>query len=166
MTETTMNENELMTFNRVPTSKKEQKALADGLARRVTDGEVPPLAAYVQMKSMAESIGLFLKDDAVREAVMAECLRYGRGETPMYGGAEVGIMDSGVRYDYSACRDPVWHELHLQAEQANARLKAREEYLRAIREPKTEVDESTGEVYTLYPPARQATTTLTVKFKR
>lgn len=160
-----MNDNELIPLNRVPATKKEQKALAEGLARRVAEGEVAPMAAYVQMKSLAESISIFLKDDAVRESVMAECLRYGRGETPMYCGAEVGVRECGVKYDYAACRDPVWHELHLQAEQANAQLKAREDYLRAIREPKAELDESTGEVYTIYPPARQSVTTLTVKFK-
>ena len=92
--------------------------------------------------------------------------KYGKGEIPTSSGASFQVKETGVKYDFSQCNDPVWNNLKEQADRINEQLKEREKYLKVIKNPKTEIDEETGEVYTIIPPTRTSTTSYTVTFKK
>lgn len=158
-----MNTLELM--SKVPATKSEQMNLAETFIRRMEEGEVSPVEAVVQMKSLAEAIGLFLKDERVKNAVLAECEKYGKGERPSFRGATVQVKETGVKYDFMACGDPVYTDLATREAEIADERKAREKFLRTLTKPKTELDEETGEVYNLLPPVRQSTTTFAITFK-
>lgn len=149
----------------IPATKSGQRDLAEQLVGTIENGDVNPLEAVVLMKSLSEVINTFLKDDRVKDAVLAECGRYGKGEHPAFRGATVQVKESGVKYDFMACGDPLWTACVAHEQEAAEARKEREKYLRGITKPKSELDEETGEVFTLNPPARQSTTTYAVLFK-
>lgn len=158
--------NEQLIIKTIPANKTEQKALASHLAESVLNGDINPVDAVVQAKSLSETINAFLKDTAIIESVINECEKYGKGETPSFKGATIQVRETGVKYDYSVCHDPEWDELNAQLQDIKESMKVREAYLHAIGKPKTEVDEQTGEVYTLYPAVRTSTTTYAITFKK
>lgn len=51
-------------------------------------------------------------------------------------------------------------------EKIKAQMKERENFLRVITKPKTELDPDTGEVFTINPPARSSTTSYAVTFNK
>ena len=65
-----------------------------------------------------------------------------------------------VKYDYS--QDPLWNELKADEERVANKRKAREAYLKAVKEPIVEVNEETGEVTKIYPPTRYVSDRITI----
>lgn len=155
-----------LSINQFPTNKNEQSIMAARFAQAIADGEVSPLDAVAKMKSLQEVITLFLKDEAVSNAVITEVEKYGRGETPSANGATFQVKETGVKYDFSVCGDIVWNSLKEQADKINEALKDREKYLKTIKQSKTEIDEESGEIYTILPPVKTSTTSYTVTFKK
>lgn len=158
-------ETDIMRFDNIPSTKQEQRQLAEALTQKVADGDVSPISAYVQMKSLGNVIDSFLKNKEVKDLAIAEIERYGKGETPSFRGATLRTGETGVKYDFTVCGDPVWNDLNGQLEQIKCQMSVREKYLKNIQSPKVEIDEATGEIYTLYPPARQSTTSVIVTYK-
>lgn len=157
--------NELI-INRIPSSKTEQKEMANAFVSKVTDGNINPIDAVIQMKSLSETINAFLKSGEIKDAVIIECEKYGKGERPCYNGAILQLKETGIKYDYSVCNDPVYNRLIKQREYIEQQCKEREEYLKAISKPKAEIDEDSGEVFTLNPPSKQSTTSYSITFKK
>lgn len=155
-----------LTINRVPANKTEQKNMADEFVRQVLEGEVNPIQAVVQMKSLYESIGNFLKNEEVKECVIKECDQYGKGEYPTFNGATIQVKEAAVKYDFSECGDAEYNSIMNQIEELKEKAKEREKFLKTITKPTTIVDEETGEIVTLLPPSRQSTTTFAVTFKK
>lgn len=155
-----------LSINQFPKNKNEQSIMAAQFAKSIADGEVSPLDAVAKMKSIQEVINLFLKDESVCSAVIEEIEKYGKGETPTANGASFQVKEVGVKYDFSNCNDAVWNRLKEQSDKINEELKEREKYLKAIKNPKTEIDEESGEIYTINPPAKSSTTSYTVTFKK
>lgn len=157
--------NELI-INRIPSSKTEQKEMANAFVSKVTDGNINPIDAVIQMKSLSETINAFLKSGEIKDAVIIECEKYGKGERPCYNGAILQLKETGVKYDFSVCNDPVYSRLIKQRDDIDQQCKEREEYLKAISKPKAEIDEDSGEVFTLNPPYKQSTTSYSITFKK
>ena len=157
--------NELQ-LNHIPTSKAGQRQMAATLVAQIADGEADPLATVAKAKSLSEVLTAFLKDSSVTQAVLKECQKYGRGERPSASGALFQPRETGVKYDYTHCGDPVWQRLSAEAAAAAARLREREQFLQALRTPQTVVDDDTGEVSTIYPPARTSTTSYAILFNK
>lgn len=157
--------NELI-INRVPSSKTEQKEMANAFVSKVTDGNINPIDAVIQMKSISEMINAFLKSGEIKDAVIIECEKYGKGERLCYNGAILQLKETGVNYDFSVCNDPVYSRLIKQRDDIDQQCKEREEYLKAISKPKAEIDEDSGEVFILNPPSKQSTTSYSITFKK
>jgi len=64
----------------------------------------------------------------------------------------IGQAPTKTTYDYSVCKDGVYDQLLLTSEKADADLKERQEFLKAIKGKLTVVDEDSGEVSTIYAP--------------
>lgn len=153
-----------LTFNRIPTSKTEQTELAKNFALLLIEGEVSPLEAAAKLRSMKEVIELTLKDKEVNEIIISEIGKYGKGETPSAFGAKFQVKETGVKYDFSQCNDPIWNQLKAEADAISEKMKEREAYLKVIKERKTEIDNETGEVYEILPPLRTSTTSYSITF--
>ena len=155
-----------LTFNKVPTTKIAQQQLADLLVSQVTEGDISPVEAVVKAKALVSVLDTFIKDKSVTEQVIIETGKYGKGEYPSWGSAKVEVRETGVKYDFSNCNDSIWDDLNSQIEKIKAQMKERENFLRVITKPKTELDPDTGEVFTINPPARSSTTSYAVTFNK
>lgn len=85
--------NNKLIINRIPSSKTEQKEMANAFISKVIDGGINPIDAVVQMKSISETVNTFLKDENIKDAVIQECEKYGKGESPGYLGAVIQIKE-------------------------------------------------------------------------
>lgn len=155
-----------LSIKKIPTTKSEQESLASYFVKNVLNGEISAIEAVVQMKSINDTISLFLKNNKVRESAIRELDRYGKGETPSYKGATIQIKETSVKYDFEGCNDPVWDKLNNAKKDIDEKIKNRESYLKLINGSKTEIDEETGEIYTIYPPSRSSSTSYAITFKK
>ena len=152
-----------LTVNKIPASKEEQAVLSSAMINSVLDGEIDPIKAVVQAKSLVETLTLFLKDKGVNDLVLREVEKYGKQTSK--DGATIAIKEVGSKWDYSECGDPIYNRLSSQKAEIEEKLKERESLLKATKEPRTEVDEETGEVYTVNPPSKSSTTSYAITFK-
>lgn len=144
-------------------SKEAQGNLADSLVAQVTDGKVDAVAAFVQIKAIAEVCEQFLKNQAVSEAVQSAVVV--RGKDAAFGGAKVGVSNS-TRYDYASSGDPQYLDLIKQKDSIASQLKAREMFLKAITDEQDIVDRETGAIVTITPPAKTVSQSLRVTFDK
>lgn len=144
-------------------TKEAQGNLAESLVAQVTDGKVDAVAAFVQIKAIAEVCEQFLKNQAVSEAVQSAVVV--RGNDAAFGGAKVGVSNS-TRYDYASSGDPQYLDLIKRNESIASQLKAREMYLKAITDEQTIVDRETGAIVTIVPPTKTVSQSLRVTFDK
>lgn len=149
----------------VPFTKENQKATATALAEKVTNGEVDPVMTFATAKAMSDCLSQFLKDKGVMEATVAAVEKYGRTGA-IFNGANLCVAEVGVKYDFSVCDDPEWTELSKQKAELEAKLKARETFLRGIPRQATIINEDTGEMSTIFPPAKTSSTSIKVTFAK
>lgn len=149
----------------VPYTKENQKATAIALANKVTNGELDPITTFATVKAMSDCLSQFLKDKSVMETTVAAVERYGRAGAN-FNGANLCIAEVGVKYDFSVCDDPEWNELSKQKADIEAKLKARETFLRGIPRRATIINEESGEISTVYPPGKSSTTAVKVTFAK
>jgi hypothetical protein len=69
-----------------------------------------------------------------------------------------------TEYDFSSCNDTEYKELVAQYESLMNKLQGRKEFLKALREPLTIVDENTGEVSKIYPAVKKTTDGLKITY--
>lgn len=144
-------------------TKEAQGNLAESLVAQVTDGKVDAVAAFVQIKAIAEVCEQFLKNQDVLKAVRSAALA--RGKNAVFGGAKVGLSSS-TRYDYASSRDTQYLDLLKQKEELDGKLKAREMFLKAITDEQTIVDRETGAIVTITPPTKTVSQSLRVTFDK
>lgn len=143
-------------------NKKEIAENVSKIVTLVTDGHEDELNTLIFAKKGVEFFSQLEK--AIRP-IAEEKIRIGRSETYSKYNVDVVVADTGVKYDYSACGDPVWQRLKEQAEAAAKALKEREDMLKTIKSQQTMVDDESGEVFTINPPVRSAKTGLKLTLK-
>ncbi|GAB2571623.1 hypothetical protein [Spirosoma areae] len=131
-------------------TKKELFAYADTLVNTY-DGE-----GYDLLNLMAEAAKLELLAARIKEKAKAVSLNevstYGREGVARLG-VSMTIKAVGVTNDYSL--DPVWVELNQAVSEATAKRKEQEEILKSLPYGgRMMMDETTGEEYRAYPPAK------------
>jgi hypothetical protein len=72
-------------------------------------------------------------------------------------GAKFEKTSVHTEYDFSSCNDPEYKELVAQYETLMNKLQGRKEFLKALREPLTIVDENTGEISKIHPAVKKTT---------
>ena len=133
------------------------------LLNDIDEGHMHPLQVAAQFKFVEDVISNVKEE--LRQRVIAEKDKYGK-DAMTYHGATFDIKEAGVKYDYSQCDDTIWNDLKQQLDALNEKMKEREAFLKTLKERFTYIDESTGEIVTLYPPQRKSTTTYSVSWNK
>ena len=137
-------------------SKETIKETSLALLNDIDEGHMHPLQVAAQFKFIEDVIANVKEE--LRQRVIAEQDKYGK-QVMTYHGATFEIKEAGIRYDYSECDDTIWNDLKQQLDALNEQIKEREAFLKSLKERFTYIDESTGEIVTLYPPQKKSTTT-------
>ena len=133
------------------------------LLNDIDEGHMHPLQVAAQFKFI-EDVITNVKEE-LRQRVISEQSKYGK-DAMTYHGATFDIKEAGVKYDYSQCDDTIWNDLKQQLDALNDKMKEREAFLKTLKERFTYIDESTGEIITLYPPQKKSTTTYSITWKK
>lgn len=136
-------------------SKQQNTSLADAIIRKVEQGEVNPLTAFLQIKSI-EDVCKKAKE-GINQWSLEEAQKHGVRSFD-YQGAKVEISELGTKYDFSSCGDVIWESLKQQ-------LKDRESFLKTIKEPIEMVNPDGGEIYRVHAPVKRSTTGLKITLK-
>lgn len=137
-------------------NKETIKKTSLALLNDIDEGHMHPLQVAAQFKFIEDVISNVKEE--LRQRVIAEQDKYGK-QVMTYHGATFEIKEGGIRYDYSDCNDTIWNDLKQQLDALNEQIKEREAFLKTLKERFTYIDESTGEIITIYPPQKKSTTT-------
>jgi len=146
-----------------PTKESIQDAI-EYLKTALDNGDLNPEELAIRVKWMEE----YIKEakEAIRPHVL-DCIgKYTKGEDITRYGSRIEPMEAGTRYDYSGCGDVVWDALQLAKKGHDDLIKQREKFLQSIKGQQTLVDDSTGEVYTVFPPKKTSTSTYKVTLSK
>lgn len=144
-------------------TKESIKEQSVALLNDLDEGHIYPLQLAAQLK-FVEDVIANVKEE-LRQRVVSEKDKYGKDDMT-YHGAKFDIKEAGVKYDYSQCDDVIWNDLKQQLDALTEQIKEREAFLKALKERFTYIDESTGEIVTLYPPQRKSTTTYSITWSK
>lgn len=149
------------------TTKEQRRAFAEQVIEEIEQGNVNPLLVHCQIKAMENLIGQFTDKGDLKERymthVMDEAAKHGKKFQFHSGSFET--KEVGVKYDYSKCNDAELAALEIKAELLDKEIKARQSFLKSISGSLDVVDKDSGEVTTMYPPAKTSTTSVAVSLK-
>lgn len=149
------------------TTKEQRRSFAEQVIEEIEQGNINPLLVHCQIKAMENIIGQFTDKGDLKERymthVMDEAAKHGKKFQFHSGSFET--KEVGVKYDYSKCDDPLMDRLLAEQERIKAAIKERETFLKSITGSIEVVDKDSGEVSTLYPPAKTSTTSIAVTLK-
>lgn len=142
-------------------SKADLSEVASQIVESVDDGFSDPLDTYIFAKKGAYVF------DAICEAMKGKA-ELPEGKNYAKHGVNIREQDTGVKYYYDGCNDPVWNELKREMLALKEEMKKRETWLKGLKGPTTEIlDEETGEQIVfespVYPAARMAGRSLIFK---
>lgn len=144
------------------TTSTQIDVFSDGIIKSVQNGEANPLEVLVMLRALDRASERILKE--IKQNFMNEADKYPE-KSFEFAGNKIEKSEVGVKYDYSVCGDPVWqHRVNLLTS-IQEQVKEREAFLKAIKEPTTIVDESSGEVVTIRPALKTSTDSLKVTIK-
>ncbi len=135
-------------------SKSGIQIFSKQLIDSVQNGEVNALelkAFFKTMEAIIETVDKATKENQLREAAKYPEKTFGAF------GCKIEKSEVGVSYDYSICGDPVYTQRLQILEEAKKQLNERADFLKALKEPLTLVDDESGEVATVRPPLKKGT---------
>lgn len=157
------------------TNKEQRASFVNDVVNQIEEGNISPLKIHLQLKAMEDIITQLTSLDEKKNRNFALALRYRQllleeagknGKKFELYNAKFEIKETGTSYDYSCCNDPALEKLKAAAEDAKKKLKEREDFLKLAPSDGTSlVDQESGEVITIFPPAKSSTTSVTVSLK-
>lgn len=142
-------------------SKAERAGWVQTIIEQISEGEINPIAIHTQVKCLEDMLKELTSNETYRSHCLDEASKHGKA-FELYN-AKFSIREVGVKYDYSKCEDPLLIELERQHEIIATQMKERQKFLQTIPNAGlTLTDKETGEVFTVYPPAKSSTTSITV----
>jgi len=140
----------LSTISTLPSTKEQLKVFSHKLKTEILANNKDPLKILVQLKYIEKVIADILKDKEVDYHFLKEFLLYEKEKEINVNGATLRQQETGVKYDYDACGDPIWFDLIKQINELTEKRKEREKFLQALPHEGT-VDPGTG-VFINKPP--------------
>ncbi len=149
-------------INLLPSTSDEMNRFANNVIQAVKNGEENPLQMLVQIRAMEKAFKIIT--EKIKENYLTEADKY-PGDKFDFKGNSIQKGDVHTEYDYTVCGDPIWEQRKTILDMAESQLKERQEFLKALREPITLVDDESGEVATVRPPLKKTTPGLKVTIK-
>ena len=153
--------NELAIY--MPTGKVAKQQLEQKIKNMYLSGDTDPLELEIGIKGVEEAIKTIRKDPEVRGAVMNALSLYNE-KTVQLQGAMVTKKNTAAQYDYSVCGDPEYNRMAEQMMQLKDSMKERQNFLQTLKRMTAVVDQDTGEVVEINPPAKEQGETYAIKF--
>lgn len=157
------------------TSRQERKSFVQDLINKLNEGELSPLEIHLQLKAMEDIINQLTSTDEKKNKNLPAAIRYRQlllesaeqhGKSFEYHNSKFEIKETGTAYDFTRCCDIEWEQMDAQLNSLKERIKERETFLKAVPVQGLVVtNQETGEIYTIYPPSKKSTTTVTVSLK-
>lgn len=155
-------DNALSTLRLLASTQMEVDAFSDQLIQSVKSGATNPLEILVMLRAFEKVSERVIKE--IMCNVLTEADKY-PGQSFEYRGNKIEKAEVGVKYDYDACGDTVYEQRQSALKAAEALVKERTDFLRALKQPMTVVDEDNGEVVTIRPPLKKATQSVKVSIR-
>jgi len=141
-----MPDNPLAVMTLFDADAKTLDSFIDYVANTIESGMDDPLKVLAMSKKM-EYVTKRI-NDRIKEAAERELAKH--GEKANLFNCEMALVPTYTRYEFAACGDPQWNE-------SSKTVEDREVFLKALRAPVTIVDDKTGGVVTVNPPAKKQT---------
>jgi len=145
-------------------TKETIREKADLMMNLIDEGHVSAMDVALRLKYF-EDLSSAVKE-RFRRYVLDDLSKYAKGERIVRYNALFTVKEAGVKYDYSACGDPVWDSLNGELERIKGLMKDREKFLKSIKGSMTIVNEETGEVATVREPLRTSTETYQIEWQQ
>lgn len=149
------------TLSVLPENKAQIKSFSEKLISEIEEGNARPLAVLKTFKAF-EKVFDTIKPKLTK-ACLVEAALYPKGKFEACG-VSFETKEAGTKYDYTNCNDSELEVLNTQIERLTTSLKTRQEFLKALKEPITIVEEGTGEIIKIHPPVKTSTTVLQTNF--
>lgn len=155
-------DNPMSALRLMPNRVKEIAIFAKGIIESVRNGDANPLEVLVMLRSLE----LLSKEviEQIEDNIVTAAEKYPGKDFEIYG-ARIEKAELGVKYHYDRTGDIEYERLKADAETANRRLKEREEFLRALKDPLITVNKETGEIYEILPPFKKSKSGVRVYIK-
>lgn len=145
----------------MPFSKQQVQIFASQLIETIENGEIDPLELAIYFKAF-EKVQEQVKETLSKQALI-EAEKHGKSFE--FRGAKIDIKEVGTSYDFSKCGDYKWERLNTDLQTIKNQQKERETMIKTLKEPLIEVNQETGETFTIYPPIKKSTTGITISLK-
>lgn len=149
----------LATIDRLPGSKTDLAIFSRQIKAEILQDDRDPLLILKQLKFIEKLIADLLTDKELDDHFLNEAYKYGKEKTIEHLDCKFTIQETGVKYEYDACGDPVWNDLTAQLNKLKETIKEREKFLQNAGEGF--VEPNTG-VFVNKPP-RTSKTKVTVR---
>ena len=147
------------------TTKEQRESFAIDLIERIESGSVNPLEIHLQVKCMDDVVKLINSNTVYKKSILSSAENMGE-KSFQFHNAKFEIKETGVKYDFSRCEDPLLSRLYTQQSELDGKVKDRESMLKTVPQKGMIVtDEETGETFTVYPPSKSSTTNVSVTLK-
>lgn len=158
------------------TNKEQRQHFVTDLVNRLDNGEIDPLTIHLQVKAMEDIIFQLTSTDEKKNksfeaakkyrSFLLEAAQKYSAKSFEFSNAKFEIKETGTKYDYSQCNDPVLSELITKQNEIDELVKNRQKLLQTA--PVKGLNlliEDTGETVTVYPPSKSSTTSIAVTLK-
>ena len=145
------------------TNKEQRQSFTLALIDEIEQGNVDPLKVHLQVKCMEDIIKLLNSNTVYKKSVLDAAEKYGE-KSFQYQNSKVEIKETGVKYDFSQCGDPVYRNLEEANEVTSSLMKQRADFLKTVPAAGMEL-KIEDEVITVYPPSKSSTTSIAVTLK-
>lgn len=146
-------DNAMSALRLMPAKASEVAQFSMQIVKAVQQGYANPLEVLVMLRSL-EAVSELVREE-IEEEINHEADRYSEKTFDAFG-AKIEKAELGTKYSYETSKDIEWERLKTDFETAKRRLAERETFLKALKEPLTVVDESTGEVTKIMPPLKKS----------
>jgi len=151
--------NVLSIIKLLPENNQQVEDFTRELNNFLDSGDVNPLDVLLCIKGF-EKVMKNVKDN-LNSLAVDELDKYTEKDIK-YKSAKLSVSQSGVKYDYSKCNDFELMKYESTALKLKGDIKTRCNFLKGLKEALSTIDEETGEVIEIYPPAKISTTTAKV----
>jgi hypothetical protein len=154
-------ETAISTLSVLPSTKAEVATFVRKYKDELLAGTHDPLKQLVFLKWVEKLIGDILSDKEIDALMVREAEKYGKEKVIELNGAKLNIQETGTKYEYEACGDPVWNDLSAKVSELTEKKKERETFLKAIPYDVGIVEPETGVFITK--PSKTSKTKVTVR---